>query len=112
MDKNLAQEQPVWPKKTRELYNHHMDSTFWNGFPFREDDIVIGTHIKSGTTWVQQIVTQLIWNGAEDLPVAQLSPWIDLRVPEKAVKLAAVEAQAHRRVLKTHLPVDALVFSP
>jgi aryl sulfotransferase len=30
-------------------------------------------------------------------------------VPPKAVKLPAVEAQAHRRVLKTHLPVDALV---
>jgi aryl sulfotransferase len=28
------------------------------------------------------------------------------------VKLPMVEAQAHRRVLKTHLPVDALVFSP
>jgi aryl sulfotransferase len=28
------------------------------------------------------------------------------------VKLPAVEAQTHRRFLKTHLPVDALVFSP
>ena len=28
------------------------------------------------------------------------------------MKLPAVEAQTHRRFLKTHLPVDALVFSP
>ena len=41
-----------------------------------------------------------------------MSPWLDLRVPPKAVKLPAVEAQTHRRFLKTHLPVDALVFSP
>ena len=41
-----------------------------------------------------------------------MSPWLDLRVPPKAVKLAAVEAQTHRRFIKTHLPVDALVFSP
>jgi aryl sulfotransferase len=33
-------------------------------------------------------------------------------MPPKEVKLAAVEAQRHRRFLKTHLPVDALVFSP
>ena len=41
-----------------------------------------------------------------------MSPWLDLRVPPKAVKLPVVEAQTHRRFLKTHLPVDALVFSP
>ena len=36
----------------------------------------------------------------------------DLHVPPKEVKLPYVEAQTHRRFLKTHLPVDALVFSP
>ena len=41
-----------------------------------------------------------------------MSPWLDLRVPPRAVKLPAVEAQTHRRFLKTHLPVDALVYSP
>jgi aryl sulfotransferase len=101
-----------WPAKTRELHNHHFDSTVWNDIAFRDDDVVIGTYAKSGTTWVQQILGQLIFNGAEDLEVAEMSPWIDLRVPPKEVKLPAVEAQQHRRFLKTHLPVDALVFSP
>jgi aryl sulfotransferase len=41
-----------------------------------------------------------------------MSPWLDLRVPPKDVKLPLVEAQTHRRFLKTHLPVDALRFSP
>jgi aryl sulfotransferase len=40
-----------------------------------------------------------------------MSPWLDLRVPPKEVKLPMVEAQTHRRFLKTHLPLDALVFS-
>lgn len=102
---------PVWPRKTRELHNHHFDSTVWNDFRFRPDDIVIGTYAKSGTTWTQQIVSQLIFTGAEDVNVSELSPWLDLRVPPKDVKLSAVEAQVHRRFLKTHLPVDALVFS-
>ena len=102
----------AWPRKTRELHNHHFDSTIWNDFKFRDGDIVIATYAKSGTTWVQQIVSQLIFDGAEDLPVADMSPWLDLRVPPKEVKLAAVQAQTHRRFIKTHLPVDALVFSP
>ena len=100
------------PQKRREFHNHHFDSTIWNDFRFRDDDIIIGTYAKSGTTWVQQIVSQLIFKGQTGLPVAEMSPWLDLRVPPKEIKLAAVEQQAHRRFLKTHLPVDALVFSP
>lgn len=99
------------PKKTREFHNHHFDSTIWNDFEFRDDDIIIGTYGKSGTTWMQQIVSQLLFDGAEGLETAEMSPWMDLRIPPKEVKLQAVEAQTHRRFLKTHLPVDALVFS-
>ena len=101
-----------WPIKSRDLHNHHFDSTVWDGFAFRPDDIVIGTYAKSGTTWVQQIVGQLVFSGAPDVLIAEISPWVDLRVPPREVELAAVESQTHRRFLKTHLPVDALVYSP
>lgn len=101
----------VWPIKTRELHNHHMNSTVWNDFKFRGDDIVIATYGKSGTTWMQQILAQLIFNGEEGIAVSPLSPWLDLRVmPPEAI--ASLEDQTHRRFVKTHLPVDALVFSP
>lgn len=101
-----------WPKKEREMHDNHFDSTMWNDFKFRDDDIIISTYAKSGTTWMQQIISQLIFNGEAGLEVAEMSPWIDLRVPPKEVKIPAVEAQKHRRFIKTHLPVDALVFSP
>ena len=102
---------PAWPVKTREIHNSHMNSTAWNDFKFRDDDVIIVTYAKSGTTWLQQIVTQLILGGAEDVSMHQLSPWVDLRItPPEA--LARLEAQTHRRSVKTHLPVDALVFSP
>ena len=39
-------EQPItWPRKTRELHNHHMDSTVWNDVVFRAGDIVIATGV-------------------------------------------------------------------
>lgn len=118
MESDIAQKAPkpadpkaTWPEKTRELHNHHMKSTVWNDFKFRDDDIVIATYAKSGTTWTQQIVSQLIFAGEEGLNVHQMSPWVDLRIlPPPA--LAALDHQTHRRFVKTHLPIDALVFSP
>ena len=101
-----------WPVKARELQIHHMDSTIWNDFRFRDDDIIIATYAKAGTTWMQQIVSQLVFGGREDVDVWSLSPWLDFRTPPKAEKLPIIEAQTHRRFLKTHLPADALVFSP
>jgi aryl sulfotransferase len=109
---NLSCRDFTWPKKTREFHSHHFDSTAWNDLKFRDDDIVIATYAKAGTTWTQQIVGQLLFNGDPTIEVAEMSPWLDLRVPPKQVKLPLVEAQTHRRFLKTHLPVDALRFSP
>ena len=100
------------PEKTREMHNHHMDSTIWNDLKFRGDDIVVATYLKAGTTWTQQIVAQLLFGPDPDLQLWELSPWLDRRMSPKEVTLPFVEAQTHRRILKTHLPLDALVFSP
>ena len=100
-----------WPVKTRELHSHHFDSTIWNDLQFRDDDIIIATYAKAGTTWMQQIIAQLLFDGDPDLQIAEMSPWMDLRVPPKEVKLPFVDSQTHRRFMKTHLPVDALRFS-
>src|SRR5918993_1920774 len=102
----------VGPTKTREMHNHHFDSTIWNDLEFRDDDIVISTYARSGTTWTQQIVAQLLFGPDPNLEVAEMSPWLDLRVPPKEVKLLMVEAQTHRRFLKTPLPGDAPLLSP
>lgn len=101
----------AWPRKTRELHNHHMNSTVWNDFAFRDGDVIVATYAKSGTTWTQQIVGQILHQGREDIAIHEISPWLDLRImPPEAIQ--AVAAQTHRRVIKTHLPLDALVFSP
>lgn len=108
----MSQAAIAWPRKLREMESNHFDSTVWNDFKFRDNDVVIATYGKAGTTWTQQIVGQILFDGSEDVAVNQSSLWLDLRVPPKEVKLAIYEAQQHRRFLKTHLPVDALVFSP
>ncbi len=102
----------TWPKKTRELRTLHLDSTIWNDFKFRDDDIIIATYGKSGTTWMQQIISQMLFAGDTDVDTQAMSPWVDYVIPPKEVKLPALEAQTHRRFVKTHLPVDALVYSP
>lgn len=100
-----------WPIKSREIQNHHSDSTLWNSFRFRDTDIVIASYPKSGTTWLQQIVAQLLFHGAEGIKLTNYSPWIEVR-HARPKRVATLEKQTHRRFLKTHLPVDALVFSP
>ena len=61
---------------------------------------------------MQQIISQMLFAGDTDMDTQAMSPWIDYTIPAKEVKLPAVEAQTHRRFVKTHLPVDALVYSP
>lgn len=100
-----------WPKKSREIDDMFMESSRWNGFAFRDDDVVIATYGKAGTTWVQQIVAQLIFAG-RDVPVGELSPWLEFRMFPRDAVLGSLAAQKNRRFIKTHLPVEALVFSP
>ena len=99
-----------WPRKARDIRSPHMDSRVWDRFAFREGDVVVASYAKSGTTWVQQIVGQLIHGGADRAPINELSPWLDYRLAPPDT-LERLEAQAHRRVIKTHLPLDALTFS-
>jgi len=99
------------PVRNRVYRNHHLDSRRWDAVKFRPDDIVISTSYKSGTTWTQRIVSLLIF-GARRLPapLGFLSPWIDARffpIPLDQI-VVAIDAQDHRRFLKSHLPLDAL----
>lgn len=100
------------PKRTRLYQNHHFDSTRWDYFNARPDDIVIGTSYKAGTTWTQSIVAHLVLQGDLHAPLAELSPWLDFRVVPLEVVLNGLAAQTHRRFIKTHLPLDALPWDP
>ena len=49
----------------------------WGSFPFRDDDIIIASTIKSGTTWLQQIIAQLIFKGEFNKKMNNVSVWLD-----------------------------------
>jgi aryl sulfotransferase len=85
-----------------------MDSTRWQGYRPRPDDIIIGTYSKCGTTWIQRIVSMLVFKSAAPRPILEDSPWLDLLTRDLTASLGRIEAQTHRRYLKTHLPFDAL----
>jgi aryl sulfotransferase len=86
-----------------------IDSTRWERYRPRPGDIVIATYPKCGTTWMQRIVDLLVFRTPEPRPLMEVSPWIDRRLPEPlGAVLARIEAQAHRRFLKSHLPFDGL----
>jgi aryl sulfotransferase len=100
-----------WPTKTHEIRTAVFDSTRWNTFEFRQGDVVVVTWGKSGTTWAQQVVSQLLMGGRESLVTPEKS-WVDICIVPLEEMLSHLESEAGPRCLKTHLPVDALVFSP
>lgn len=101
------------PQREHVYQNHKLDSTYWDAFEPRTDDVVIATSIKSGTTWMQTIVANLIFQGQlPSQPVWQLSPWIEFRPADIKEKLARIDKQSHRRFVKTHLPLDGLRYFP
>lgn len=103
------------PQRTRVYLNPFLCSDYWDGYEPRDDDIVIASAFKAGTTWMQTIVANLIFpDGRFPEPVMHLSPWIDRYRSDNQIDevLAQIERQAHRRFLKTHLPLDALRFLP
>jgi aryl sulfotransferase len=94
----------------RVIRTWHMDSRLWDAYRPRPGDVVVATFPKCGTTWTQRIVSALVFQSPEPKPMA-LTPWIDCRFVGDGTDVhARIEAQTHRRYLKSHLPLDALPF--
>jgi aryl sulfotransferase len=87
------------------------DNSRWQGFAFRPGDIVISTPPKCGTTWMQRLVALLVFDGPSlPAPMAKVSPWLDMQLAPTADVFGALDAQTHRRFIKTHTPLDGLPF--
>lgn len=93
----------------REYRTWIMDSRRWEHYVPRDGDIVVATYPKSGTTWTQRIVSLLIFQSPDPVPLSIISPWIERRffAPVGAVA-DTLKKQTHRRAVKTHLPLDGM----
>ena len=100
----------IAPRKSARSYRTWThDSARWEHYAPRAGDVVIATPPKCGTTWTQRIVSLLIFQSPAPCPVMEISPWIDATFtgPVEAMR-DRIDAQTHRRFLKSHLPLDGL----
>ena len=93
---------------SRIVKNEAIDSSRWSAYKPRSGDIIIGTAPKVGTHWTLQIVSLLIFQSPKPRDL-EFAPWLDAQflAPLDEV-LKKIESQAHRRILFSHLPFDAM----
>src|SRR5437762_2316763 len=85
------------------------DSARWDALELRDGDIIVATPSKSGTTWMQMCCALLIFQTPEPpAPLAVLSPWLDMLTSPIDEVVELLDAQTHRRFIKTHTPLDGL----
>lgn len=81
-------------------------------------DVMVCSYYKSGTNWTLQIAVQIAYRGrAEFEHVHDVVPWLEL--PARGRFALPLDDDGPRRaaptglrVIKTHLPLDALPYSP
>jgi aryl sulfotransferase len=105
---------------TRVIRDYLSNSLVWEDFlaqgGFVEGDIVVADPFKAGTTWTQRIIQQILHNGAEkEGGLSDTSPWLDSSWGDYPAMLNVLKQQreaGNRRVMKSHIPADALPIAP
>lgn len=88
------------------MLNHDMDTRRWTRVKTRPDHVLIGTYGRSGTTWMQTIVSKVL-DIPSDANVHEVSPWVEWPILP-IEQLDALNAQTHRRFVKHHLAREYL----
>ncbi len=85
----------------------------WSAFSRRPGDIFVCTPPKCGTTWTQAICAMLVFGRADhgQMP-GVISPWLDAEFATIEDDVAKLDAQTHRRFIKTHSPFDGIPYYP
>ncbi|XP_063791392.1 sulfotransferase 1C4-like isoform X2 [Pseudophryne corroboree] len=81
-------------------------------FQAREDDVLISTFPKAGTTWMQEIVDLILLQGDVEksmrAPCYAKVPFIELYPKPMPSGVDAANAMESPRLLKTHLPIQLM----
>jgi hypothetical protein len=106
-----------WPRFVGRTLTKFL-SEFPRSFEPSERDVLVCAYYKSGTNWTMQIAVQIAHRGrAEFGHIHDLVPWPDMSPRAGyAVPLDVDEPQrcapTHLRIIKTHLALDDLPYSP
>lgn len=110
IDKSSTHRRDI-PQRTSTYVGRLTDTSRWDSFRNRTDDVLICTPPKCGTTWTQAICANLIF-GTPDFEgkIGDVSPWFDSKLESLQTCLDVLEAQPHRRFIKTHTPLDGIPY--
>jgi hypothetical protein len=81
------------------------------------EDIFVATQMKSGTTWMQQVVYEILCKGQGDLSDSShhhmyaTSPWIEA-IDGVSMDKAPLIGDSRKRLIKTHMPTQLCPYSP
>jgi hypothetical protein len=83
----------------------------------RAEDVFVVTQMRSGTTWMQHLVYQVVNRGTGDLvetgtSLYAVSPWLEGRKSVGVDQAPALGAERPARIIKTHLPAQLCPSSP
>ena len=99
------------PKRTQHYNGFATDSSRWDDFIHRHDDIFVCTPCKCGTTWTQALCALLIFKDPKhQKKPAMISPWVDAHLMPLESMNAMLASQNHRRFMKTHTPIDGINY--
>lgn len=73
---------------------------------------MIATAYKAGTTWTQNICLHLVFQDFQVRQIGNHSPWLDNSFRDSAEIIEKLEAQTHRRIIKSHMYFDGLRIWP
>ena len=82
----------------------------------RPDDVFVATQMRSGTTWMQQLVYQIVTRGDGELDARgrghlyAVSPWLDA-LTAVTVDEAPLVGEKPVRIIKTHLPTQLCPYA-
>ncbi|KAI8508666.1 hypothetical protein Bbelb_137650 [Branchiostoma belcheri] len=83
-------------------------------FEVRDDDVFVSAYVKSGTTWVQQIVSLLSTEGdlseVNKIPIFVRVPWLEImdRTGSREPLPKVLRDAPSPRLMKTHMPYHLL----
>ena len=101
------------PRRTTHYTTINSDSARWDHFVGRDNDIFVCTPPRSCTTWTQTLCGLLLFDWRDfDIKPSNVSPWYEFIVHSIESVNGLLDAQDHRRLIKTHTPLDGIPYNP